>query len=69
MKSEDVGIIDLHGQRVEGNLKPSSESPMHTFIFRERPDVDAIIHSHLVHATAFAVAGKASRLSAPKAWR
>jgi L-fuculose-phosphate aldolase len=58
MKLEVVGIIDLRAQRVEGNLKRSSESPMHTIIFRERPDVHAIIHSHSTHATAFAVAGK-----------
>lgn len=58
MKPEDIVIVDLQGGPVEGNLKPSSESPMHTFIFRERSDVNAIIHSHSTYAIAFAVAGK-----------
>lgn len=58
MKPEDLPIVNVHGQVVEGEFKPSSETPMHSMIMRMRPDVNAIVHTHSPYATAFAVARK-----------
>ena len=49
--------IDAEGNRLEGELKPSSEIKMHLRVYRERPDVNAVVHAHPPVATAFTVAG------------
>ncbi|MDY6875582.1 MAG: class II aldolase/adducin family protein [Chloroflexota bacterium] len=58
MKPEDVPIVTLDGQVVDGEFKPSSETPMHTMIMRELPDANAIVHTHSPYALAFAVVHK-----------
>lgn len=58
MIPEDVVIVDLMGKVIDGNLKPSSEMPMHLAIYRERSDVQAVVHTHSPYASAFAVLGK-----------
>jgi L-fuculose-phosphate aldolase len=55
----DVPVITTDGERVDGDLKPSSETPMHTMIYRERPDVGGIAHTHSPYATTFATLGQA----------
>ena len=59
MQPEDIVIIDLNGNVVDGRHKPSSETPMHTLILRERADVNAVIHTHSMYVLAFAVLGRA----------
>ena len=49
--------IDAQGNKLEGELNPSSEIKMHLRVFRERPDVNAVVHAHPPVATAFTVAG------------
>ena len=49
--------IDAEGNKLEGSLNPSSEIKMHLRVFRERPDVNAVVHAHPPVATAFTVAG------------
>jgi L-fuculose-phosphate aldolase len=49
--------IDGEGNKLEGDLNPSSEIKMHLRVFRERPDVNAVVHAHPPVATAFTVAG------------
>lgn len=49
--------IDADGNKIEGSLNPSSEIKMHLRVFRERPDVNAVVHAHPPVATAFTVAG------------
>ncbi len=49
--------IDAKGNKIEGVLNPSSEIKMHLRVFRERPDVNAVVHAHPPVATAFTVAG------------
>lgn len=56
MQVNDVVIVDYQGKVVDGELQPSSETPMHCLLLRERPDVGAIIHTHSPYAQAFAVA-------------
>ena len=47
--------IDANGNKIEGKLNPSSEIKMHMRVYRERPDVNAVVHAHPPTATAFAV--------------
>jgi L-ribulose-5-phosphate 4-epimerase len=56
MTAQDVVVIDEHGHVVEGEAKPSSETPMHTFAYRQREDINAAIHTHSPVATAWSVA-------------
>jgi L-fuculose-phosphate aldolase len=54
----DLVEVDLAGRVVRGPAKPSSELDMHLVIFKQRPDVAAVVHAHPPTATGFAVAGK-----------
>lgn len=57
MQPEDVVIVNLEGETVDGRLKPSSEIRFHLSIYKARPDVNAILHSHQVYATTIACLG------------
>jgi L-fuculose-phosphate aldolase len=50
-------ITDLEGKKLAGDRDPSSEMQMHLEVYRQRPDVNAVVHAHPPVATAFAVAG------------
>lgn len=52
---DDLVVVDLDRRVVEGHQPPSSETPMHTAIYRAREDAAAIVHTHSPYATAFAV--------------
>ncbi|HET9480847.1 MAG TPA: class II aldolase/adducin family protein [Candidatus Polarisedimenticolia bacterium] len=54
---EDLVVTDMEGRRLYGTLEPSSELAMHLVMYRERPDVGAVVHAHPPHASGFAVAG------------
>jgi L-fuculose-phosphate aldolase len=58
MRSADMVIVDLEGRHLAGAKKATSEISMHLAIYRQRPDVSAVIHSHPPIATAFACAGR-----------
>jgi len=58
MQPEDMVIVDLNGRIVHGRLGPSSDTASHLGVYRARPDVMAIIHTHSRYATAFAAAGR-----------
>lgn len=58
MKEEDIQIIDLNGNKVEGNLKPSSEFKMHLDLYKERPEFESFIHTHSTYACCLAVMNK-----------
>ncbi len=55
---EKMVVVDLEGKRVEGKLNPSVDTPTHLYIYKQRPDVGGIVHTHSNFATAFAAAGK-----------
>jgi L-fuculose-phosphate aldolase len=57
LDAADIPIIDFDGKNVAGRLPPSIETPLHIGIYRARKDVNAIIHTHSVFASAAAVAG------------
>ncbi len=58
MEPEMIVKVDLHGNKVAGELEPSSELKMHLGVYRHRPDTHAVLHAHPPAATAFAAAGK-----------
>ena len=49
------GLFDLEGNVLEGAYKPSSEWIMHTMVYREKPEVNAVLHTHSPYASSFAV--------------
>lgn len=58
MKSEDMVIVDLNGNVIEGKLKPSSDMPTHLEIYRQWGDrVQGVVHTHSIYATAWAQSG------------
>lgn len=58
LRPEHMVVLDLDGKRVEGDLKPSSDTASHLYIYRHRPDINGIVHTHSPYATAFAALGK-----------
>lgn len=58
LTAEEILALDLYGNVLEGNGKASKEYPMHRAVYEKRPDAMAVIHTHPVFATAFALAGK-----------
>ena len=56
MRPEDTVVTDLAGNRVEGELKPSSELAMHLAVYRARADANAVVHTHSVFATVLSCA-------------
>jgi L-fuculose-phosphate aldolase len=57
MEPSMMCITDLDGKKLAGDRDPSSEMQMHLEVYRQRPDVQAVVHAHPPIATAFAVAG------------
>ena len=55
LRPEMLVKCTLSGEVLEGDRHPSSETPMHLMVYRERPDVRAVVHAHPPMATAFAV--------------
>jgi L-ribulose-5-phosphate 4-epimerase len=55
---ENMVVVNLDGKVVEGNLKPSSDTFAHVYVFRHRSEVNGIVHTHSTFATAWAAAGR-----------
>lgn len=55
---ENMVVINLEGNVVEGNYKPSSDTFAHVYVYRHRPDVHGVVHTHSTFATAWAAVGK-----------
>lgn len=55
---ENLVVVDLAGKVLEGDLKPSTDTATHLYIYRHRPDVFGVGHTHSVYASTFAVRGK-----------
>src|ERR1700674_3652469 len=54
LSPQNMVVVDVEGGVVEGSLKPSSDTASHCYIYRHRPDVQGIVHTHSRYATAFA---------------
>lgn len=58
MTPEDMVVVDLAtGEKVEGKLKPSSDTPTHLVLYRAFPEIGGVVHTHSTYATAWAQAG------------
>jgi L-fuculose-phosphate aldolase len=55
IRVEDLVFIDLEGKRVEGERKPTGETPMYLNFFGQRPDISSVIHCHPPYTNAFAI--------------
>jgi len=58
MRTEHMLVVDLDGKIVEGNFKPSSDTASHLYIYKHRPDVGGVVHTHSAYATAFAAVNR-----------
>lgn len=56
LRAADMVVLDLQGNILEGERRPSSEYLMHLEIYKERPDVGAVVHTHSIYCSAVAVA-------------
>lgn len=57
MKAEDMVVIDMDGNVVEGKFKPSSDTATHLVLYKSFPNIGGIVHTHSTYATAWAQAG------------
>ncbi len=55
---DDIQILDFQGQTVEGSLRPSVETNLHIGIYRARKNINAIVHTHSVFASAVSATGR-----------
>ncbi len=58
MRPADLVVTDLDGRKVKGKWKPSVDLPHHLYIYRHRPEIGGIIHTHSNYATSFALLGR-----------
>ena len=58
MKPSDMVVVDLEGKVVEGDLRPSSDTPTHVVLYKEFPEIGGVVHTHSTFATAWAQAGR-----------
>ncbi|TEU10459.1 MAG: L-ribulose-5-phosphate 4-epimerase [Anaerolineales bacterium] len=58
LRPEHHVVVNLQGDIVEGTLKPSSDTTSHLYIYRQREDVNGVVHTHSPYATAFAAVGR-----------
>jgi L-ribulose-5-phosphate 4-epimerase len=58
MRPQHMVVVDLDGKAVEGDYKPSSDVYSHLYIYKHRPDVFGVVHTHSAYATAFAAVNK-----------
>lgn len=54
----DMVVVDMDGHVVEGNLKPSTDTDTHLYVYQRRPDVFGMVHTHSPYASSFAVLGQ-----------
>jgi L-ribulose-5-phosphate 4-epimerase len=55
---EKMVVVDLQGNVVEGDFKPSSDTASHCYLYRNLPQVNGVVHTHSRYATAFAILGR-----------
>ena len=59
MQPEDMVVVDLDGNRVEGKWNPSSDTPTHLVLYKAFPEIGGVVHTHSRWATIFSQAGMA----------
>ena len=59
LRPEDMVVVDLNGNKVEGEYNPSSDTPTHVVLYNSFPKIGGIVHTHSEWATSWAQAGRA----------
>ncbi len=57
MKASDMVVLDLQGNKVEGDMRPSSDTPTHIALYNQYPELGGVVHTHSRWATVWAQAG------------
>ena len=57
LQADDMVVVDMDGNVVEGSYRPSSDTPTHIALYKAFPNVNGIVHTHSTYATAWAQAG------------
>ena len=63
LKAEDMVVVDLDGNVVEGSLRPSSDTPTHLALYRAFEGIGGVVHTHSTYATTWAQAGLIAAMS------
>ena len=58
MTAEDMVVVDLAGNVVEGSLKPSSDTPTHIYLYQKFPEIGGVVHTHAPYSTSWAQSGR-----------
>ena len=58
LKPEDMVVVDFEGNKVEGQYKPSSDTPSHAVLYKEFTEIGGIVHTHSAYATSWAQSGR-----------
>lgn len=58
LSPEDMVVMDLNGNKVEGKYKPSSDTPTHLELYKAFPEIGGVVHTHSSYATSWAQAGR-----------
>lgn len=58
MKVEDMVVVDIEGNVIEGRYRPSSDLPTHLYLYKQYTTLGGIVHTHSTYATAFAQSGR-----------
>ena len=58
MTAEDMVVMDLDGNRVEGKYNPSSDTPTHLILYKRFPNIGGVVHTHSSYATSWAQSGR-----------
>lgn len=59
LKPEDMVVVDLNGNKIEGKYNPSSDTATHLELYKAFPEIGGIVHTHSTYATSWAQAGRA----------
>ena len=58
LKPEDMVVMDLDGNKVEGKYNPSSDTPTHLELYKAFPEIGGVVHTHSTYATSWAQSGR-----------
>jgi L-ribulose-5-phosphate 4-epimerase len=58
MRPSDMVVTDLNGKSVDSKWKPSVDLPHHLYLYKNRPDIGGVVHTHSNYATSFALLGR-----------
>ena len=58
LKLEDIVIVDFNGEKIDGKLRPSSDTKTHAVLYRAFPQINSVVHTHSTYAASWAQSGR-----------